>query len=771
MTRSNLRSMLFLVLVPALLFGAPGDVPLSTALPAPMRNIFGFDSASSGEDYLLVFRQGDDVYWQRLDLDGAAIDPRPRRIVLERSTLSNPQVVWTGRDYAIFLDDSEGVLRVRVSRAGTETIERFSLGPVVGAASSRGETTLLTAGPAPGVTLTRFDEQGNVLQQRSALRAGPSGLFRTDFGWRRLQPVFENDRLSGHGVFDAESEEAVIPLVGKGGFTDATPAPGGGLFLYATDSGASVVIDAAEQVRRVEGMPSHLDNPIVSGHRDGWTVLYRRSGAAWQANVGLDGTLIGIQQIVLPPERELASISEFASGSRSHHLLFTVKTFGIEVVEIDGPTLFVRADLGMADAAQTSAQIAEGPGVDLVVWRESTGEGSSVRATRVLNGMGLDGAGLLLGGGGTAVFDGEMFLVAWADASRRVWVRRLGIDGSLTEPAMVSERGTSSMSLASRGDGVALLTWTVGELQGISGSLIVHGIPGPVIPKIAGPHSPQSAFDGQNFLVTADQRFECPFICVSPPHEVVVKILNPDGTPSGPAVVISEGYGQRPGRPLPRNDGWLVPVLDNFGLTLVEITTNGFPYRELRMMKGELIETTEGTMLWSTRFRGVIDEQLRPEWFEALPVAPGEGNGGALADGSYALVQYGSRYFIRPAPAHPLRADLGVTIQRSRELGTRIERVRIEHRGGDVIPSIHVGVEGGVRREYPEVFSDRPVVDGAIAGPFAPGDSVELEVRWEDPAGMDLLIWALPEARDLHAADNFVTLPAVERRRAVRRGE
>ena len=139
------------------------------------------------------------------------------------------------------------------------------------------------------------------------------------------------------------------------------------------------------------------------------------------------------------------------------------------------------------------------------------------------------------------------------------------------------------------------------------------------------------------------------------------------------------------------------------------------------------------------------------------------------------LVKVRGRYYIRPVAPHALRADLGITIDRSREAGERIERIRIQHQGGDVIPSMRVGIEGGEKYTVwalrkPEVSSDRPIVDGSIAGPFSPGDVVNVTIRWTDHALNDLFFWALPEARDDDAEDNFVVLSAVERRRAVRRG-
>lgn len=753
-----------------------------------MQGIGGVMAASSGEEYLLVFWHQSGLYWQRIDLDGEPIDPNPRRL-LANPYFQDHYVAWNGRHYVIFRNDGLGIVQARISRSGDWSIARpGTLGTIQESTTSGGETALITADwGASDLRLTLFDDDGKVIREKSGLPRGPHALFRTRFGWRRLESVVVNNRLVGPRVIDAESGEVVIPLVGEGRLGYVTPSPQGGLFLYGLDSGLALVIADEEKIHRVENFTPHIQSAKISAHRDGWTVLYSQSGETWLANIGLDGVLTSNHQIVLPPDRKVLSFSSFVSASPFHHLLFAQQTAGLEVLEIDGHTVRVRTDLGMFDAAQSGARIAFGPGLDLVVWREHTGSGWTVRASRIQNGMPLDGEGLLLGtiretwavdpDDPAVVFDGAAFLVAWIDLSRSLMVRRVGVDGTLFEAREpIAMSGSSNLRLASRYDGTALLTSST--FSGIVGSLIVHGVPGPPIfplfPAKSEVRNHSSSFDGAHFLVTGGTNYSCQLLCPSPNRSKVwTRILNPDGTPAGAPALLDEADEARGGRPLPQSDGWIVPVLDFYGLRLFQTSKAGIPHRELRTLGEDLIESSQGPMVWSEHFRGLIDAELRPDWFEPLPIGTGETNGGALSGGEFLLVHDGLRYVIRSAPASSLRADLAVVADRtSWEAQTRLDRIRIQHQGGDVIASMRFGVSGGIRErtERLEIISERPIVDGSIAGPFAPGDVVEIAVRWSRNARGDLFVWALPEARDTDAEDNFLTLPVPERRRLLRRG-
>ena len=557
-------------------------------------------------------------------------------------------------------------------------------------------------------------------------------------------------------------------------------------------------------IDREENFHSVSIRGTTSAHDQGWAVLYLESGKRpMLSTIGLDGTGVDYP-IEFPPQ--LIQRTTLVSASASRHLFFVQQQFGFAVYSVDNGFVRARGVHGVGPASQRGAEIGHGPGVDLVVWTEPSFSGLSLRGTRVRNGVPLDGPGFLLGSATTGgvhypppvvVFDGEAFLVAWVEEVGTISLRRVGIDGYVFETFRLEAlptAGTSgdpALDLASRHDGAALLTWSEGHSgSDVASSLITRGVPGPVtVPMFPNVwiSTGAASFNGDHFLLVGSSRAkycQTEAGCMPPPpREVWSRILNPDGTPGGPAVLVEAFPFATQQKPLPFEDGWIVPVNHVEGVQqgnrgqgsrLVRVTGSGIPYRENGVIGDELLETAEGPMVWSDRFRGMIDGELRPIWFEPLPVEDPFGNYGPLSDGAFLVVQDDTRLVVRSATPHPLRADLGILITRSREAGVRVETIVVQHQGGDVIPAIHIGIVGGERYlggwnvDHPDV-SDRSSI-GSIKGPFAPGDSVNFVIRWASETHRDLFIWALPDARDEDAEDNFVTLPAVERRRLIGRG-
>ena len=179
---SRTIGLLAFLLLPALLLAAPGDVPLSSVLEAPLTLNFN-TAASSGEDYLAVYFLRGGLKFQRFDLDGNAIDTHPRPVPL----LGSPRLVWDGKRYAMFMHDGSEVWQFRVSRSGEESLT--SLGPlntILAVTSSGGETALVTDGVDGAGIVTILDSDGRVLRQSSVAGMGlpdtSRGVFRTKGG-------------------------------------------------------------------------------------------------------------------------------------------------------------------------------------------------------------------------------------------------------------------------------------------------------------------------------------------------------------------------------------------------------------------------------------------------------------------------------------------------------------------------------------------------------------------------------------------------------------
>lgn len=785
MTRLFFTSVLLLALASPLLFAAPGDIPLSVTLEAPMPGLWTIAAASSGSDYLVAFASPEAVYWQRVDLNGEAIDLRPRRIPNSR-TGQEIHATWSGKHYFVYFHDSVNLFQTRVSPSGEEQTRSLGpLGRVYSIHSSRGETAFLTAGSPPNLTI--MDADGNVLRQSQV--TGLFGLFRTDNGWRAMQQSGPSSSL-GYSIVNAETGALIsTPITRAIHQLTVIPSPAGGALLLTNDGEQPLAVDHQDVVREVTG-DAFGRWELASGHRDGWMVIVRNlSEPARILTIGLDGRIVEQREIHLPTrEKHMARI--VASALRSHHLLVTAASLGVHVAEIDGATVRVHAPLGIGESRQMAARIARGPGVDLVAWRENSFSGWSVRATRVREGVPLDTAGLLLGNSATpdppaVVFDGEAFVVAWNGEST-IFVQRVGVDGS---PLESSQRSTLARNpaLSSRGDGRALLSWVWNYAA--SGTLISRGIAGNTISDLMPPHvwvtHTAHAFDGDSFLVVGSDESVPGFPGQILHQQTWVRVLNADGTPRGAAVEVNEGYLSSGASPLPQADGWIAPVRTWHVLELIQTTKAGIPHRRVPTIDGELMRASGDLMIWGPHHRGVMDETLRAEWFEPLPIGGDEENGGALDDGSFLLVRSSERYAVRPVMPHARKADLGITVTRSREMSARNDVFRIEHRGGDVIPSMRVGVSGGARTLPwssipPHVSTDHSITDGklygrpsgaSISGPFYPGDSVEIIVHWSVLASRDLFVWALPDARDERAEDNFVVISAVEKRRLINRGD
>lgn len=775
-----------LVLVSAArLVAATGDVPLAPVRQAPLPGAAHPAIATSGLEYLIAYSRGDEAYWQRIGAEGTPIDQIARRLddaELHGGPSELIQIVWTGQTYLVFWNEENArVVAQSIDRDGKEGAE-FTVvtgmtlrdvaraGNEVAVLTSAGSTWRLTLLNALGTPLGGY----TVSSTASVLQ-----IVRVDGTWALARPAATGVAL----VVPATGSSRVV-APGRA-YERVVASPGGGALLIGTDASLAILTPAGAVV------PVALQHPIerlalsraaiVSPFASGWTVFYRSGGAARTMRLTSAGSIESDALLGGAFPSPAGGYAMIAAGSADadRHLLLQPAVIGtavgLESIAVSKNHAYVTSPYAVTDAIQQWARTAHGVGIDLVAWLEASENGWEVRASRVQNGSPLDGSGILLASGFpsslAAAFDGRDFAVAWSDTGG-IFVRRIDMQGAFVDrdTIQVSTIPIQQVVLAGSGDGGLLAGWPGSEptVAYLRGGRIRATVP------VGSPQTgPQIEVGGSrdSYLVgLADPEPECHFDpCVGAPP--AVRVVTPTGAAAGPAVPIAESPFGRVGKPVFHGGEWFVPLVFFHGPEIVRLSASGTAVIDrVPALEGTLRGTADAVAILADAFRGMLTVGPANDWYEPLPLAEGEAAEGAMAASDTLLVNSDGRYVLRPLSAAAAVADIVLVLTGRVGSGTHAyDSVRIEHRGGDPVPALHV-------RLWPDlhVTSSRPIVDGRIEGPFAQGETIDLVVR--GVVSSPSLLAVLPEARESVAEDNFLALettdeppPPAKRRRLVGR--
>jgi hypothetical protein len=774
----------------AALFAATGDVPLSPVLKAPLPSIADIAIATSGTEYLLVYSRARRIYWQRISVEGTAIDPEARLLegaVLGQGFGDDIEVVWTGERYLLLWNQDNVVVAQGIDREGVVG-NRLTLvsGMTLRDAARRGnEVAVLSSGT--GWRLSLLNPYGTPLGGWSfASSASVLQIVRLDEGWTLVD-------AAGLTVLNPQSGTSRVVAPGAL-FEKVVAAPDGGALAIRADGsvavlrrdGSLVPLSLADSFERLSLYRAALISPSPSG----WTLFYRAGGAMRIASVTAQGT-IASDRILEGPFPLLDGRYyyglEAASARDGNHLLLQPAAIGtvlgLESIAVAGNAAYATAAYAVFDAVQQWGRTAHAPGLDLVAWLEAGDRGWDIRATRVQDGAPLDEEGLVLGSGFPAslavAYDGETFAVAWSDRDG-IFLRRVDLLGNLPDsaPLLVSTAAAVEVTAAGSGDGGLLLSWPR---------------PRPTVAYVRGGRVRSTAFVGSDDtgdrLETGGSRpsYLVTFAYLPPPCQlgpceidfkpVAVQLVGPSGAASGGPVAITDPAPAIAGKPVSHGGEWFVPIVlftgdpnEPYIPRVVRLTGSATSsIGSVRTVEGKLRSMTGGLEILGTTFRGMLSSDPENLWFEPLPLEDGDAAEGVLPASPALLVNTGTRFVVRPHSSPTLSADIAVVYTGRSSSGPLVSHtVRIEHRGGDDVPALYVDVRPA---HHLEVTSSRPIVDGRIDGPFKPGEAIELVIR----GNLRPFVTALPFARETAAADNFLLVdeeappPPPARRRLVGR--
>ncbi|HEY0590274.1 MAG TPA: hypothetical protein VGF40_00795 [Thermoanaerobaculia bacterium] len=792
-----MRSAIAVLLIAAAsgLFAATGDVPLSPTLLAPLPGVSLVDVATSGSQYLVVYARGSEIYWQRVTAEGTAIDTEARLLdtaELAPGFFGDPiEVVWTGDAYLIVWTNRENaVVGQSIDRDGI-VVDQFEVASdmsLYDVARWENEVAVLTSG-GTGWRLTLLNAYGVILGVRSVSNSAAYDfeIVRLDEGWTVVGPSSEP------GVVIVDTLTGSQRRVGtERRWADVHASPAGGALVVGIDDSFGVLrrdgsfVPIPLAIDRL----SSLNRALIAPSPSGWAVIYRRADEARIQRVRNDGTTVSDTALSGPfPSRGSFLYHGIVAASvrdDAHFLLQPAPvgtTLGLESIGIAGALAYPTAPLAVAQSVQQWARAAHGPGVDFVVWIESGFSGWDIRATRVKDGAPLDGEGVFLGTSFPAyldvAYDGEAFAIIWSDANG-IFVQRVDLLGAILDPAPIRVAATqaAAVTAAGSGDGGLLLFWfdrppaepwrpTVALLRGGR----VRGT-APIGSTLFG-HDVEIGGSRDGFLaVFASPPLGCNFDpCIQTPLPVGVQFVTPQGIPSGPPAPITESMFAFAGKPESHGGEWFVPLHPTDGPKVIRLTGSGSSTlgRTATIVGGglwgDLRSAPGGLVITDGRFRGMLNATPENVWYEPLPLESGEFGDALMAASEMVLVDTGTRYVLRPLQEPAAAADIALV-----DAGTTAQggtTVRIEHRGGDDVPALHVEF-------WPTsllVTSSRPIEGSTIDGPFKAGETIELQIHGPLPA----LVTVLPYAREAAAADNFQVLgeepppPPAKRRRLVGR--
>ncbi|HEY0591494.1 MAG TPA: hypothetical protein VGF40_06985, partial [Thermoanaerobaculia bacterium] len=525
---------------------------------------------------------------------------------------------------------------------------------------------------------------------------------------------------------------------------------------------------------------------VATSHDGGWDVLFRPGSVAHIARIERSGS---VDAAPLGVNVSIGTWLQIVRTSASNLLFDLPSRGGVTVSRIAGTALEAAPVAAMSEVPQRAARAAAGDGVELVVWEEQAADGLVLKATRIVGGEPLDGAGLRVAAYGTGDFgdedrvdvavDGERFVVAWIDGPQ-VLVRAITAQGAMSEPVRVAEQASiDGLTMAGAGQGRAAVVWSgsveswlVPLRSGVPGPRVAVG-PFPIIPRTS---LPRLAASGDRYLAVFEEVFECRITC-APDGRVWARAFSLDGDPLTepkrlsertsftPQVVtdgrdffvMSRGYGNHT---LARIGPQLEILDETTPVRFGELSIEG---AELRIDAGS---TRAVYSLWGHLIR-----------LEPLPLFGRDALAARLAH-ERVLVRtaaHPDRLVIRPL-ADPAGGTADIAIVPTGRVGgpfgqfAQVAFFRIEHRGGVPVrrfdlwsdASIYVPNDPPAQGQYPSSV--------VLERPLSAGESFEVGLNVEVPAYSHPLHVAA-DAIDLVPANNVAKHGAEPRprRRAVRR--
>lgn len=762
------------------LLAAPGDLPLSPVLQAPLTNINVAAVATSGSEFLVAFGRHTGVYWQRVALDGSPIDPRARHLGFETTAGYPLGVAWNGSSYLIAWVQGGVLVGQHVGRDGT-VFPRFTIADDnpygIEVLGGRGDVAVLSKGEQTRVRIV--DEAGNIVRAWQITQLSPS-LARIQDGWR----VIVHPYTSGLHLLDPETGTMTM-LWPSFPVDQAYASPAGGALAFTRGRDIAVITPWGEF--KTISLDHEVDvdwwgpQAYASPAPEGWAFFYRSAGRARVATVLSNGTIASDREIAGDVPIGSYSSRVVAVGTELQRNLVIQRGWpGLESVLVLGADALDTPSYAIGDAAQHSAVIARAPEMDLIVWSEAADGEWTLRATRVVGDRPLDGEGIVVASGSPypaeAIFNGESFAVVWDQPPGGTFLRRVGVDGTLIDPEPVlldAEGGVST--IASSGNGDLLVGWQFGGKVAV----VRNGTPLPGIslwpePRMFG-FFEAAAFGDSYFVVSVPAIEGCQITCIPDPVPIEARHLARDGGPVGaPFTLGFTDDHESLTEPIAAHGVWFLSMLESKGPEVVRIRSSAPLMTRTPAIRGELRSTGAGIEIvgWAVRqtFRGLLSPELKTLWYEPLPVTAGERLAAVLTSETSILVEQNQRYVLRSVPP-AAAADLAIVHRGRRVAGaTIVDDVTVEHRGGSPVNAIFVDVWSG---GYLTMSASRPMINGRIEGPFLPGESIDLSISGLSDTREARLVIALPDARDVAAADNFLEIgsngPVRERRRAVNR--
>jgi hypothetical protein len=449
--------------------------------------------AFDGTNHLLVFLRtatqagyvGDELYAQRFDKNLAPVDAAPFRIsssIFAQApavSFDGTQfvVAWAAGDMASLTAMNTSRLAARVSTAG----QVLDPNGITLDSVPAGFYTFISAASAGGVTLITWDYPANTTtgeQQARFVRLASNGT-RLDASPMNL------GGLSRYGVRPSVASNGTRFLV---------------TWLYGTYSGAtaSVHVEAARvgtSGAPVDATPIDLvgggleyseGDPLPDWTGTEWHVVWSKYDTVTSfegIRLGDDGMKRGSVATLMNKTAELIAVSW--SGTDELFAAVTWKSDDSQGPLVEGRRFDATLNaldtgllaIGQAAPMQMARNTASNGTVALTAWLERKDSwGWELRAGRVdAQGTALDGAGVLVdaspfpgaqvGWDVAATWDGENFLIAWAEQKSGmnvsfIYFARVSAAGVVLDPGGVPiTNGDYDVNLASVGNGQSLICW------------------------------------------------------------------------------------------------------------------------------------------------------------------------------------------------------------------------------------------------------------------------------------------------------------------------
>lgn len=754
-------------------------VLLAPLRPAPLPGTELVDAVPGDDSILVVYVAGTRLLAQRVSLDGLPIDPVPREI--SGYTTHGQFVLRHGSGWIVIWGAEGLTLRAEMTEEGeiSEPAPLFG-GTVLAAASVDGELAIGTPGATAHGALHVLGSDFSI-DSTIDLPSWPGGVARTDSGWIAVIPQMARHGWSTYGEHGAGDG---IDMAGTRAEFHAHPE-GGGLLLVHTFDGLWVSLLGRDgRWSELRPFPSPMIAVLSAKARgSGWVLLLR---AASDASGSVAGTIVEIDADSSMRDRAVGPIDPaWGPGSAAlvpgtPELVFAGRS-GVRTLVTEGDRFVPRSILGVEAARQENPVLASSPSVTLVVWNEPSLEGTALRATRVdPTGAPLDAEGIVLSqnvvaGSHRTTFDGERFVVVWIGpiGALSTWVARIQPEGALVAERESREwRMGPSAGMDSSVDGRALAVWYHPSFEpepNLRGALIEDGVPRQEHTLAPRPRDPPTkielAWNGQAYLAVWHTEFFCGITGCGPIRwPVSGMVLSTEGTPLTTEVRYVED-GREPdliGIP----GGWLLAWTDTEGRHGARIESTAALTARFPLPRGVFVRDGGPAI---ANERGTL--RIGPRG-EPLHWAGRAGTSATLVpseSGSWRLVRRvgdEKRIWVESDATAKPRADLALTVTDVvRGPDSYSVRARIEHRGGDPVPSAVLETGFGVIAvENVSAIESVTTPVFLVPGPLHPGQVIDLELEVLVGTASQSL-WLLPEAIDSDASNNVASIGAPQRRR------